>query len=175
MKLILTLLSIFLIGNISLAQNQENLKIFWPEEYKWKIGSNQENESMHILELIAGDEKIEKWSIMGTMMSIKGAKNVPVDKAMNLMYDQAKQNAPKATLTLIEKDEAAKNPWIIFKIESPRFNNDKNPESQLYYIIQGESSLYSNFVAIKEKQLHDDFVNKWVKVFKASELVYGTK
>src|SRR5688572_21445656 len=112
MKSILTLLSIFLVCNISLAQSQENLKIVWPEEYKWKIGSNQENESMHILELIPANEKIENWSIMGTMMSIKGAKNVPVDKAMNLMYDQAKQNAPKATLTLIEKDEAAKNPWI---------------------------------------------------------------
>lgn len=98
-----------------------------------------------------------------------------MDKAMNLMYDQAKQNAPKATLTLIEKDEAAKNPWVIFKIESPRFNNDKNPESQLYYIIQGESSLYSNFVAIKEKQLHEEFVDKWVRIFKSSELVYAAK
>ena len=105
-------------------------------------------------------------------MSIKGAKNVPMDKAMNLMYDQAKQNAPDATLTLIEKNETSKNHWILFKIEAPRFKNDKRPESQLYYVIQGESSLYSNFVALKEKKLSDDFVNKWKEIFKASELTF---
>ena len=73
---------------------------------------------MHMMELIPGDEQIEEWTIMGTMMSIKGAKNVPMEKVMNLMYDQTKQNAPDATLTLIEKNESGKNPWVIFKIEA---------------------------------------------------------
>jgi hypothetical protein len=172
MRHIITLLAILIFQTCSIAQGRENLKIVWPEEYKWKVGSSQENESIHMLELIPGDEKIEKWSIMGTMMSIKGAKNVPMDKAMNLMYDQARQNAPDATVTLIEKNEEDKNPWIIFKIEAPRFKNDKRPESQLYYVIQGQSSLYSNFVALKEKKLSDDFVNKWKEIFKSSELVY---
>ena len=36
-----------------------------------------------------------------------------------------------------------------------------------------KSSLYSNFVAIKEKILPDDFVQKWMRIFKASELVYN--
>lgn len=150
----------------------ENLKIVWPEEYKWKIGSNQEDGSVHVIELIPGNEEINKWTIMGTMMSIKGAKSVPMDVVMNSMFDQAKQNAPKATVTLIEKDENAKNRWTIFKIEAPRFNNDKNPESQLYYVVQGESSLYSNFVAVKEKQLTREFIEKWKTVFKKSELIY---
>jgi hypothetical protein len=159
--------------NYSIGQGQrENLKIVWPEEYKWKIGSNQEDESIHIMELIPGNETIEKWTIMGTMMSIKGAKNVPMDKAMNMMFDQAKLNAPDATLTLIEQNHTAKNPWALFKIEAPRFKNDKEPESQLYYIVQGESSLYSNFVALKEKKLSEDFVTKWKAIFKSSELVY---
>ena len=171
MKHLLTLLSILITYSSSNGQGQENLKIVWPEEYKWKIGSNQENETMHMMELIPGKEKIEKWTILGTMISIKGATNVPMDKAMNMMYDQAKQNAPDATLTLIEKNETAGNPWVIFKIEAPRFKNDKRPESQLYYIIQGQTSLYSNFVALKEKKLSDDFVSKWKEIFKASELV----
>ena len=72
---------------------------------------------------------------------------------------------------MIEKDDKAKNPWILFKIEAPNFTNDKNPESQLYYIIQGEQSLYSNFVAIKEKKLSSEFIDKWTKVFKSSEFV----
>jgi hypothetical protein len=172
MRYTLPFLAIFIFNTFSFGQGRENLKIVWPEEYKWKIGSSQEDESVHMLELIPGDEKIEKWTIMGTMLSIKGAKNISMDKAMNLMYDQAKQNAPDATLTFIERSEEIENPWIIFKIEAPKFNNDKNPESQLYYIIQGGSSLYSNFVALKEKKLSDDFVNKWKEIFKSSELVY---
>jgi hypothetical protein len=165
---ILTLLAIGAFGQ----EKIENLKIVWPEEYKWKIGSNQEDGSVHMIELIPGNESIDKWTIMGTMMSIKGAKNVPMDVVMNSMFDQAKQNAPKATVTLVEKDETAKNHWTIFKIEAPRFNNDKNPESQLYYVVQGESSLYSNFVAIREKKLSDEFIEKWKGIFKKSELVY---
>jgi len=150
----------------------ENLKIVWPEEYKWKVGSNQEDKAQQMIELIPGNETIEKWTIIGTMMSIKGVKNVPMDVAMNTMFEQAKQNAIKPTLTLVERNDTAKNAWIIFKIEAPKFKNDKNPESQLYYIIQGQSSLYSNFVAIKEKTLSKDFVDKWTKVFKSSELIY---
>jgi len=167
------LIAAFLILTASAhGQKQENLKIIWPEEYKWKIGSNQEDGNISMLELIPGDETLEKWTIMGTMMSLKGAKNIPMDAIMQTMIDQAKQNAPKATLTLIEKNESDKSHWIIFKIESPRFNNDKNPESQLYYIIQGETSLYTNFVAIKEKSLSKEFVDKWTAVFKSSEIIW---
>jgi len=154
------------------GQVQENLKIDWPEEYKWKIGSNQEDGAVHMLEIIPGNEMVDKWTIIGTMMSIKGAKNLSMDVAMQTMFDQAKQNAFKATMTLIEKNESGKNHWIIFKIEVPRFNNDKNPESQLYYIIQGKTSLYVNFVAIREKSLSKDFVDKWITIFKSSELIY---
>ncbi len=167
----LTLLTLLTFGAFG-QEKIENLKIIWPEEYEWKIGSNQEDGSVHMIELIPGNEKIDKWTIMGTMMSIKGAKNVPMDYVMNAMFDQAKLNAPNATVTLIEKNENTKNQWTIFKIEAPRFNNDKNPESQLYYVIQGESSLYSNFVAIKEKTLSDEFVEKWRLIFKMSELIY---
>jgi hypothetical protein len=88
------------------------------------------------------------------------------------MFDQAKQNAPQATVAIVEKNENTKNHWIIFKIEAPRFNNDRNPESQLYYVVQGESSLYSNFVAIREKKLPGEFIEKWKGIFKRSELIY---
>ena len=169
-------LSLFIIAVCIISsygqQSGENLKIIWPEEYKWKVGSNQEDKSVHMIELIPGNETLEKWSMMGNMLSIKGAKNVPMDVAVNMTFEQATKQAPKAKLTVLEKDEKAKNPWVLFKIEAPNFINDKNPESQLYYIIQGNDALYSNFIALKEKSLKEDFVNKWMKIFKASELVY---
>jgi hypothetical protein len=173
-KIILSFAIVVLASISSMAQQQgENLKIVWPEEYKWVVGSNQEDKSVHMMELIPGNETLQKWTMMGNMLSIKGAKNVPMDVAVNMTFEQAKQQAPKAKLTVIEKDEKAKNPWVLFKIEAPNFLNDKNPESQLYYIIQGNDALYSNFIALKEKTLKDDFVAKWTKVFKASEIVYN--
>lgn len=171
MKFIQILL-LLISANVFSQDKIENHKVDWPEEYEWKIGSNQENAQMHMIELIPGDETINDWTIIGTMMSVKGAKNIPMDVYINLHYEQAKKTAPKAKLTVIEKNENGKNHWAIFTVESPRFINDKNPESQLYYIIQGNTSFYSASVAIKEKKLKDDFIEKWTKVFKSSELVY---
>jgi hypothetical protein len=171
-QFIFTFFVVSICDSFSFGQGKESLKIVWPEEYKWKIGSNQENQSIHLMELVPGDETIHQWTIMGTMMSLKGAKGIAVEKVMSAVYAQAKQNAPDAVLTFIEKKEEGKHPWIIFKIESSEFKNDKSPESQLYYIIQGESSLYTNLVSLKMKRLDDEFVNKWKGIFKASELVY---
>lgn len=169
---LLTIAILFISLNVFGQNEIENLKINWPEKYEWKIGSNQETEQMHFIELIPEKESIDNWTIIGTMMSIKGATKVPMDVAINLMFDQTKATAPNAKLTIIEKNETDENHWTIFTIESPKFTDDKKPESQLYYIVQGKSSLYSNFVAIKEKKLSEDFINDWIKVFKSSELVY---
>jgi tetratricopeptide (TPR) repeat protein len=131
-------------------QGGESLMLDWPESENWKIGSSQENEQIAMLELIHSNESLEKWTEFGSMMSIKGARNIPMDKAMNMMFDQAKQNSPKAKLTFIEKDESVEYPWIIFTIEAPSFKNDKTSESQLWYIVQGKTSLYTNFRAVKQ-------------------------
>jgi len=150
----------------------ESLRLDWPKDENWKIGSNQENEQMVMIELIHSDETLENWTEIGSMISIKGAKNIPMDKVMSMMYDQAKENAPKAKLTFIEKDESVEYPWIIFTIESPSFKNDKTPESQLWYIIQGKASLYTNFRAVKEKTIPSHLKEKWIKFFKTGKIVY---
>lgn len=149
----------------------ESLILDWPEEENWKIGSSQENEQMAMLELIRADETLENWTEMGNMMSIKGAKNIPMDKAMNLMFEQSKQNSPKAKLTFIEKDESVQYPWIIFTIECPSFKNDKTPESQLWYVVQGKTALYTNFRAIKKAEIPEDLKEKWIKFFKTGKIV----
>jgi tetratricopeptide (TPR) repeat protein len=153
-------------------QGRESLMLDWPESENWKLGSSQENEQMAMFELIHSNETLENWTEMGTMMSIKGVQNLPMDKAMNLMYEQAKQNAPTAKLTFLEKDEKAEYPWIIFTIESPGFKNDKRPESQLWYVVQGKTSLYTNFRAIKKATIPGDLKDKWVSFFKTGKVVY---
>jgi tetratricopeptide (TPR) repeat protein len=149
----------------------ESLMLNWPESENWKIGDDQENAQQHVLDLIHSNETIDKWTELGNMTSIKGIKGLPMDKAMNLMFDQAKQNAPKSKLTFIEKDESAEYPWIIFTIESPSFKNDKTPESQLWYIVQGKQSLYTNFRAVKQATIPSDLKEKWTAFFKTGKIV----
>ncbi len=147
----------------------ESFKLNWSE--KWKVGSNQETKEMAMVELIHADESLENWSEIGTMITIKGAVDVPMNKAMQLMYQQAKQESGEAKLTFIEKDESVEYPWIIFKIESPSFKNDPNPESQLWYIVQGQAALYTNFRAVKQATVPDELKDKWIEFFKTSQVV----
>ncbi|MES2829345.1 MAG: hypothetical protein V4687_14380 [Bacteroidota bacterium] len=162
-------LGLIFIANTTRAQ--ENLKIAWPGEYKWKIATNQKSGNAIMVELIPGNETLKNWTIIGTMLSMMGSTSVSVEKAMNMTYSQTLKNAPLARLKMIEKGIKSGSPWILFRIQSPRFNNSPVPESQLYYIIQGRKALYSNFVAIKQPGLGVLFVEKWAKVFKNSMLV----
>ena len=153
-------------------QQGESLALDWPDSENWKVGDDQENAQQHVIDLIHSDETLEKWTELGNMTSLKGMKGVPMDKAMNLMFEQAKQNSQKAKLTFIEKNEQTEFPWIIFTIESPNFKNDKTPESQLWYIVQGKQGLYTNFRAVKKPIIKDELKEKWIKFFKSGKIVY---
>jgi hypothetical protein len=153
------------------AQN-ERLVVPWPET--WKIGSEQKNKTMKMVELVPNNESVDKWTIIGTTQTyttLKGLGNSPIENIMNVTFDQAKKNAIDPKLTFIEKKEDGKNPWILFKIESASFKNDKNPESELYYVVAGDEALYSNFVAIKSASLTGEFTGHWTAIFKSSQLV----
>jgi hypothetical protein len=151
----------------------ESLKVFWPDEYKWKIASNQKNQTARMIELIPGNETLNNWSMIGTMMSMKGVSNSDMTNVMKALFDKTKARSPKARLVMVEKGGTAKNPWIMFKIESPYFTNSKVPESQYYYVIQGNQNLFTNFVAVKQASLGPLFVEKWAKIFKKSQLIYN--
>ena len=173
MKRFSFLFTFFICSTLSIAQKKdESLKIIWPEEYKWKIGSHQEDKTTDFMEIIPGKEDINKWTMIGTMMSMKNVTSATSDMIVDMYTKSSKKESSKAKLTVLEKNDTAKNMWVIFKIETPNFPNDPKPESQLYYAIQGKSNLFINFVGIKEKTLSSDFVSKWTKIFQNSELVY---
>lgn len=151
----------------------ESLRLDWPDSESWKIGSNQENEKMTMVEMIHDNETLENWTELGTMIAIKGIQNVPINDAMNLMYEQAKQASKEAKLTFIEKNETATYPWIIFTIEAPGFDNDNRPESQLWYIVQGKTALYTNFRAIKKEKISPSQKERWINFFKTAKIVNG--
>jgi len=152
-------------------QQEESLMLYWPESENWKVGDDQENSAQHVLDLIHTNETIDNWTELGNMSSIKGVTGVPMDKAMNLMFEQAKLNSPKAKLIFIEKDESVEYPWIIFTIEAPSFKNDKTPESQLWYIVQGKQALYTNFRAVKQATIPVDLKENWITFFKTGKII----
>ena len=153
------------------SYSQESLKIVWLEEYEWKVLTNEENDNLHLLEIIPGQDRPKRWTLLGQMMSIKGALNLSMDEAQKLMFEQSKANYTEVVLTSIEKDEDHEYPWILFKIEMPTMKKTKKAESQLWYVRQGKTALFVNFIAKKDKKLDDAFVKKWSKVFKSSEIV----
>lgn len=157
-------------------QGGESLSLHWPENENWKVESSQENDQMMMLELLRNNETFDNWTELGSMISIKGAVNIPMDNAMKMMFEQAQKEGNKSVLTFIEKDENCEFPWILFKIETPKFKSgDKRAESQLYYIVQGKTSLYTNFRAVKEKTISKELEVKWVKFFKTGKIVYLDK
>jgi len=85
----------------------ENLKIHWPEEYQWKIGNSQEDDRVNFVELVPEKESIDNWTILGTMMSLKGVTGMPMEKIVELFYQQTKEKANDAKLTIIEKGQNA--------------------------------------------------------------------
>lgn len=153
------------------SQVEEFFLLEWPASENWKIGDRQENDKMVMIDYIPANETLDTWTEIGNVMTIKGVKNITMDEAMNMMLNQSKKNSPKSVLTFIEKDENAEYPWIIFKIESKNFKNDKNPESQLWHITQGKSSLYVNFRAVKEASISLELQQKWIAFFKTGKVV----
>ncbi len=153
------------------TDKSEEIIINWPESEKWKIGSSQDNDKMTMIEYIHSDETFDNWTELGTMFTFKGMKLKKIDDVTSWIFDEFKKNSPKAKLTVIEKDDKAEYPWIIFTIEAKDFIESKIPESDLYYATQGKISLYTNFRAVKQTTVPKDLKEKWIKFFKQTKVV----
>ncbi len=167
-------ITLLLISSLTVfsQDKKEVLKIRWPEQYNWKIVSERVEGPLHITDMVPGNEEAGKWGIHATVKEAEGEIFVPMEIAMNNTFNLIRQRSPKANIMLIERDKDAKNHWILFKIESAASVTDKSLESRLFYIIQGESSLFTAVVAVKEKTLSDEFTSKWANIFKNSSLEY---
>lgn len=148
---------------------QEVLKIFWPTAYQWKIGSNQQGATQQMVEMIPGNQTLQNWSILGTMLVLKNAKR-PLAQIPLVFFAQMQKRAKDAKLMVIEQSQTNGYNWIMFKIQASSFINGAKPESQLYYVIQGKSALFINFVAVKEATLSPLFLEKWAVIFKRSKI-----
>ena len=152
-------------------KTKESFVLNWPEDENWKIAGSQEDNEMIFVELLKNEETFDNWTEIGTMQTVKGMMNINLDKFMNILYEETKKNCPKAVLTPLEKGENVEFPWIIFTVECESYINTETSESLLYYVIQGNKSLYVNFIGIKTAKIPNDKKQKWIKFFKTGKVV----
>jgi tetratricopeptide (TPR) repeat protein len=153
-------------------QKGESLMLYWPEDENWKMENSQETKEMIMIELLRNEETFDNWTEIGTMQSLKGAVDVDLDVTMDAVREQAKSNCPDAKIVLIEKNEAAEFPWIIFSVECASYKSSKTAESQIWYIVQGKEALYMNFRAVKEATVPVKTKEKWIAFFKTGKVMY---
>lgn len=162
------ILALSLLLNIYAFSQVEVLGIHWPEEYQWKVAEQAEDETQEIMILVPGNESMENWTIQGTMISMKGTRMDNLDVFYDLVVEQIKAEAIKPKVTIVEKNYSVKNPYILFKLEAKSFKSDPNPESTLFYLIQGDTSLFLTVVSIHEPKLSKDFLKTWKTIFLSS-------
>ncbi len=172
MKYLLVLILIFL-QSISFGQTKiESLNIDWPNDWKIIVKSEDSTNRQSITQLISIEEDIKKWSTIGNVMVLKNYKGPNLETVLNIFLNGHKKESSKAKITILEKNDTAKHFWVLYKVETSDFPNDPIPESQITYLIQGDTSLFMAFVIIKEKALSDDFILKWSKILKESRLTF---
>lgn len=171
-KILLFIFMIFIVS-FCLAQTpqekQEILKTEWPDDYNWKVITDQEDANIHFVEIIPDNESEDNWTILGTMMSLKNIQGLSLDMIINMYKEKSVKESSNSIFTVIEKN-TSKN-WVLFKIETEKYPNDDKPESQLFRALISSKAVYINFVAVKEPKLSETFIAKWSVVFKKFELI----
>lgn len=145
----------------------EELLLTWPESDGWKVMNTQEGDGVKVIELTRGGESLDHWSEIGTVTTYRGMAIGTVADEMKQLFTQAKTAAPSAKLTVIERDTAATYPWILFKIET----NEKEPESQVWRIVNGSHDLFMAFWGVKRAVITPEEERKWAAFLKTATVV----
>ena len=166
------LLVIYLIIATRAARGQqkvEGLHVDWPADYKWKVIDQQDKNGIQLMRIIPGNDTKANPSIIGAIAAYSGVKFSNTDEMIQ-HYQSGLDTG--TTLTVMEKNNTTKNIWVLFKVETPVTKKYPEPESDLYYVIQGEYALYENNVAIKSPSLSKEFVEKWTGIFKTARITF---
>ncbi|MEO8771213.1 MAG: hypothetical protein ABI402_14055 [Ferruginibacter sp.] len=176
MKHLVFIAVFFFIHSIAFSQTtNERLEINWPVRDRWKLLADNKDTTSHILEYAPPNATATVWDTIIYVQTIKDIVTPNLDLILKSYTKGALKESPKAKFTVLERDDSTKNFWVIFKVETTDFPDDPIPESQLWYIIQGDNTFFVNFIAVKEKILSDNFVAYWSKVFKESKLIKEIK
>ncbi len=158
-------------ASLTQAQNKESLVLDWPIEEHWTVSERISENGQNIFFLTRNGETGANWTELGSMSSIEGIHGVDLEAEMNDLYKIEKKDSHKTKLTFIEKGITGKHPWIIFSIEGKYDAQYKYHESSVWYVIQGDTALYTCFLAMKKEKQDKDRKESWIKFFKAGEMI----
>lgn len=151
------------------AARKERLKITLPAGVKWIMITDTEVDNLATRQFLPADETPQQWTLLLNNMTMENARVNNIDLAVKSFSEAAAKNASQAKTTLLGKENGPQRRWALFKVETPGAGN---PESQLYYVIQGPRSFHAVFIAQKTETLPAGFISKWGAVFKSSKVVY---
>jgi len=154
------------------ASKRESLKIAVSDTKRWHVIAEGNDYETYFKQLIPVNKTKENWDTLIHQLFTKNGRVDSIHQAVIAFTDASRQQSNQGTITIIKEVDLPQEKWALFKIETPYFPNDPQPESQLWYVLQGEKGFHVAFVAIKEKQLSAAFVSKWSGIFKQSRLVY---
>lgn len=144
-----------------------------PDHENWKLKSSQSDKEMSINDFIKNDKSLQDWDDILNIVTVFNVK--PQKSELNFMMDmvlkQSKEKAPNSISTLIEKDKNAEYPWIMFKNECPKIEGRGQTESQIYFIILGEATIYICSRSIKSDKFTEDQEKIITGFFKSTNIL----
>lgn len=194
MKKIPFSLFIFLLATACYGQDgKSELIIPWPKEYNWKTYNTKTgkefpyfdpSERAFQITFVPENQTMNDWIIKGSIVKYgsnedkdgirliyKFEDGKMVDNLTSIadtIFYLQKQKFFHIKFILLEKYGRG----ILFKIEPDDPSNGNNESSTLYYLIAGGYGyVYLASVTIHESKLSDEFIAKWSKVFKNSQLI----
>ena len=149
----------------------EAFSLPWPVDEHWRVQNISEDSTFSLMEFFHDNEQPELWTEYGAMMTLRDIRNANFKEFSQMIYQDFKQRAPKATLQYIKEDKKSEFPWLILSLQAPSTVDHQQPESQLWYIIQGKTALYSNFRAVKKATLSKELIKKWSAFFRSGTII----
>jgi len=149
----------------------ETVRLDWFKGDVWKLTDANNNDEMIVREYLRHDESYENWTELGTMQTILGMNHLGIKNYMDVIYDQAKKNCDQINSEVIENQPDAEYPWAIFSIECFEPADGSDSQYQIWHIIQGEESLYTNFWITKNPKPDPAEINRWVNFFKTATVI----
>lgn len=148
----------------------ENIALNWPPEEHFKIVSNEDNLPFHTMQMLPANETVDKWTTLATVISLENFQVPSIEAAIKIYTDESVQASPLAKCTILSKSNEPGKQYALFKVETSSFHNTGKPDSQVYYIRQGQGALFICLVEIKQPLLNQSFADKWAAVFMSSKL-----
>lgn len=150
----------------------EGYVLAWPENEGWKMQSSMEDTSFRLIEFLKNNENPDNWSEYGAMLTLRGyEQNATLKEFITSVTEEFRSRAPKVKMRIIAQDAKNQFPWMIAVLEAPMTTNHKKPESQLWHVVKGKSTIYGNFRAVKEKKLSKKNIDAWSAFFKTGKVI----